>query len=84
MEHFRRRGGPHDPITNLELTDGFLTPDWRRRQEVEAFLQAHEGYIPRGWPASFRVDRVVPAPLLASQWNRALHVPRKARSAYPG
>lgn len=46
-----------DPLTNSPLPHDMLFPNWDMRRRILAFLDAHPGYVPAGWP-----DREVPPP----------------------
>ena len=49
-----RASGRRDPSTNEAVSES-LTPNWNLRQQVQAWLDAHPGVTPEGWP-----DRRVP------------------------
>lgn len=64
LEHWRRKGGPHDPLSNLHLEAATIMTDWSKRHEVAAFLARHDGYIPDGWHS-----RNLQAPREHDQWQ---------------
>jgi len=64
LEHWRRKKGPHDPLSNLWLKSGRLSTDWSKRQDVNDFLAIHPSHVPDGWS-----DRKIEAPQEAKQWT---------------
>jgi len=65
LERFWQSAGNanKDPLTNqvlesaLPIPSDLLIPNWDVRRRVRAFIDAHPGYVPDGWP-----DRDVPPP----------------------
>lgn len=64
LEHWRRRGRPHDPLSNLYFDEARLETDLEKRREVEEYLQQHGDCIPVGWEG-----RQLPAPQENHTWN---------------
>ena len=48
LSHWRRKGFPNDPLTNLNLTSDMLITNWDKRRDVQAFLTNHASYVPDG------------------------------------
>eukprot|EP00930_Biecheleria_cincta_P074257 TRINITY_DN61460_c0_g1_i1.p1 TRINITY_DN61460_c0_g1~~TRINITY_DN61460_c0_g1_i1.p1 ORF type:complete len:361 (+),score=13.44 TRINITY_DN61460_c0_g1_i1:220-1302(+) len=70
-----------DPLSNFELEDVTVHPNWGKRREVEAYLQENPHYVPQGWP-----DRQVPRALESPgsrPTSRASARPRSRDSTRP-
>jgi hypothetical protein len=78
--YWRRMGGRAlNPLSNQELPDPRLVPNWDKRGEIQVFLDQHPGYVPVGWtdrslvppptPPS-RPRHVAPWPLRPVVWLR--------------
>jgi hypothetical protein len=49
---------PRDPLNNTVLATTQVFPNWDKRREVNAWLQAHPDYVPIGWASR---DDIPPA-----------------------
>mmetsp|Transcript_138175 Transcript_138175/g.240386 ORF Transcript_138175/g.240386 Transcript_138175/m.240386 type:complete len:474 (-) Transcript_138175:200-1621(-) len=57
--HWKRKGCPHDPLTNTLLRSTTMLPNWDKRREVQDFLVICRArcpdYVPEGWGGSIEV-----------------------------
>eukprot|EP00933_Yihiella_yeosuensis_P028148 TRINITY_DN21954_c1_g1_i2.p1 TRINITY_DN21954_c1_g1~~TRINITY_DN21954_c1_g1_i2.p1 ORF type:complete len:504 (-),score=65.54 TRINITY_DN21954_c1_g1_i2:58-1569(-) len=64
LEHWNRKGKPHDPLTNIVLQSGEIEVDWQKRDEIALFLKERPDFAPDGWD----IRELLPADV-EGQWE---------------
>jgi hypothetical protein len=64
-EFWQRRGEPIEPLSNSLLPERTVITNYDMRAQVEAFLSANPGYVPRGWKDRSMEPARAPGPVQA-------------------